>query len=559
DDGFGNFGVVFGTDINTGLCAFVPNISFDSWVTIGGDNTFDATMSVNSVWTNPADPLIGLAGPEPAESIYGIDGAWFTVNGNSAGIPTGPDNRVLLGQFTTDGAFGYKINLNIFDGGDDISGNLQYVASSDLDCGSLSGQMIDGSALGLIGGAAPCGDLTACNYFEGANPEDTDLCCYGICGCDDPLAVNYNAQTDCSTNQSCEYSYEVNVFNDLNNNEIWDNDELGIPNHPIELSNESTGFTNSEGRYFFTWTGGGSVTVSTEGSEIFPFLVGSDSEVLQGGSPEITSFALSADFPISDIEITAFGVSNTTYPCNDTFSIFLIMDATGNVDLDSMMIDLSLDPANNGIESLTNLSSFGSITVESLEGNNATVISNDIGYSYSFIQLEFNAPTEQFIGEIISNSFHVIGYSNGVIAAEDSLELEHEVTCAYDPNDKQVFPNGFSDDHYILPETELEYLVRFQNTGNAPATNITIRDTISEYLDLSTFQLASNTHEVEITLDSESREVQFFFPNIMLPDSTCCFDESIGMFSYRIEPFADLPFETRIENTAYIFFDNNPP
>ena len=45
----------------------------------------------------------------------------------------------------------------------------------------------------------------------------------------------------------------------------------------------------------------------------------------------------------------------------------------------------------------------------------------------------------------------------------------------------------------------------------------------------------------------------------MLPDSTCCEEDSHGLVSYLIRPLPDLDPGTVIENTAYIYFDNNPP
>ncbi|MCA0238181.1 MAG: SprB repeat-containing protein, partial [Bacteroidetes bacterium] len=36
---------------------------------------------------------------------------------------------------------------------------------------------------------------------------------------------------------------------------------------------------------------------------------------------------------------------------------------------------------------------------------------------------------------------------------------------SFDPNDKQGFPLGYGPEHYIRPGTELEYMIRFQNTG----------------------------------------------------------------------------------------------
>lgn len=105
----------------------------------------------------------------------------------------------------------------------------------------------------------------------------------------------------------------------------------------------------------------------------------------------------------------------------------------------------------------------------------------------------------------------------------------------------------------------MEYLIRFQNTGNAPAQSITIRDTLDTNLDLSTFQMMANSHSVITTIDENSREISFYFPDIQLPDSTCCEEDSHGLVSFKIRPYPDLAAGTEINNTSYIFFDNNPP
>ena len=138
-------------------------------------------------------------------------------------------------------------------------------------------------------------------------------------------------------------------------------------------------------------------------------------------------------------------------------------------------------------------------------------------------------------------------------------ELNMELTCAYDPNDKQVFPNGYYEPHYILDGTELEYLVRFQNTGNDTATTVIVSDTLDANLDMSTFQLMANSHSVNTVIYNETGIVDFIFNNIMLPDSTTNEPESHGLISYTIKPIEGLEPETVLNNTAYIYFDNNPP
>jgi uncharacterized repeat protein (TIGR01451 family) len=62
------------------------------------------------------------------------------------------------------------------------------------------------------------------------------------------------------------------------------------------------------------------------------------------------------------------------------------------------------------------------------------------------------------------------------------------VVCAYDPNDKYAEPAGYTEEHFITADQEIEYRIRFQNTGNLPAENIFIEDQLDlNVLDLSTF------------------------------------------------------------------------
>jgi uncharacterized repeat protein (TIGR01451 family) len=194
-------------------------------------------------------------------------------------------------------------------------------------------------------------------------------------------------------------------------------------------------------------------------------------------------------------------------------------------------------------------------------GENVAYFSFDQVNPYQLIcsQVQLLSPTVDFIGEFIETSLEVHAFFEGEeVAFADEIELE-ELTCAYDPNDKQVFPVGYSDEHYIATDTTLEYLIRFQNTGNAPATHVIIRDTIDDNLDLTSFQFLANSHPVFTTVRYESREVEFYFQNIMLPDSVNNEPESHGFVSFRIRPQADIPLLTELNNTAAIYFDNNPP
>ena len=132
-----------------------------------------------------------------------------------------------------------------------------------------------------------------------------------------------------------------------------------------------------------------------------------------------------------------------------------------------------------------------------------------------------------------------------------------ELRCSYDPNDKAVSPNR--PDSLALLDDYLLYKIRFQNTGNDYARNVSVLDTIDSNLDLSTFKLINTSHpEVLKVIMSEDNQVEFNFRNIFLPDSLTDLSGSNGHITYLIKPIEGLDELTPIENTAHIYFDFNP-
>ncbi|MBK9336065.1 MAG: hypothetical protein IPM98_05570 [Lewinellaceae bacterium] len=132
------------------------------------------------------------------------------------------------------------------------------------------------------------------------------------------------------------------------------------------------------------------------------------------------------------------------------------------------------------------------------------------------------------------------------------------VVGSYDPNDKQGFPVGYGPDHYVRPGTELEYLIRFQNTGTDTAFTVVIRDTLSEWLDPLTVRPGASSHGYRFDLTGAGILI-FDFQNILLPDSNVNEPASHGFVQFRISPRTDVPLETNILNHAAIYFDFNDP
>ncbi len=133
------------------------------------------------------------------------------------------------------------------------------------------------------------------------------------------------------------------------------------------------------------------------------------------------------------------------------------------------------------------------------------------------------------------------------------------VTGSYDPNDKTVSPVGVGPNGDIAAsETDLTYLIRFQNTGNGPAVNIMVKDTLSPNVDVNTFEMLSASHNYMIDA-LPGNVLRWKFNNIMLADSGSNEPASHGYIQYRIKRTNNNTPGTQIKNTAYIYFDFNEP
>ena len=132
------------------------------------------------------------------------------------------------------------------------------------------------------------------------------------------------------------------------------------------------------------------------------------------------------------------------------------------------------------------------------------------------------------------------------------------VQGAYDPNDKTGFPEGLGDKHYIERGEPVEYLIRFQNTGTDTAFNVSVRDTLSDWLDPASARLGVSSHPCRLQV-APNGALLFAFEQILLPDSNANEAASHGFVYFSVLPRAGLPKGAAIRNRAAIYFDFNDP
>lgn len=145
----------------------------------------------------------------------------------------------------------------------------------------------------------------------------------------------------------------------------------------------------------------------------------------------------------------------------------------------------------------------------------------------------------------------------------DNSELFHSTYCAqlrgaYDPNEKIVHPAGRTAQHLIDYEQQLDYTLRFQNTGTDTAFTVVIVDTLPSELEVGTLLSGAASHPYTFELLG-SGIARWTFANILLPDSNRNEPGSHGFVRFSIDHAPNLPPGTRINNAVEIFFDFNAP
>lgn len=181
----------------------------------------------------------------------------------------------------------------------------------------------------------------------------------------------------------------------------------------------------------------------------------------------------------------------------------------------------------------------------------------DLAYFSSRVKVA--VATTATLGDTLRSTVYVAP-ATGVTdpnTSNNTYIYSREVVSAYDPNMKEAAPSGKGKEGFIGRNTPMTYTIHFQNTGTAPARNITIIDTLESDLVASSFHMITSTHNAVVYL--EGNVLKFRFNNIYLPDSNADYYGSMGSVTFGILPVRDLVAGTEIKNRAGIYFDYNDP
>jgi hypothetical protein len=136
----------------------------------------------------------------------------------------------------------------------------------------------------------------------------------------------------------------------------------------------------------------------------------------------------------------------------------------------------------------------------------------------------------------------------------DNIDGHKEIVVgSFDPNDKTCLEGTVVSPSIVGDYAH--YLIRFENTGTFPATNIVVRDEIDlTKFDISTLTPTGASHSLVTRV--EGNVAEFIFEDIDLP-----FDDANndGYVSFKIKTRDNLVVGNSFSNTAAIYFDFNLP
>ena len=343
------------------------------------------------------------------------------------------------------------------------------------------------------------------------------------------------------------------VYDDVNDN-CANDAETGLSNMTAHITGsngiDATRVSNSDGE-FRVLLEEGTYQVDVSGPNNDFWEICNPSQTITVGSGLDTVFVdcgaeALVDCPYMTVDITA----PVLIRCFES-SLYVDYCNEGTITAEDAYIEVTLDSFFNYVTAIP--------MPTSQNGNVLTFDLGDVPISTcGTIQVEVEVSCDSDTAQLHCYQAHIYPDTTctTVLPRTNSEECQQNVG-SWDPNDKRAFPLGVGPTNDILPNTEVKYQIRFQNTGTFTAFNVYITDEIPEELDLSTLQVAGSSHPYHMEI--EGRLITFFFDDINLPHEEADEPGSHGFINFFIKQNVDLANGVEIKNDAAIYFDFNEP
>jgi uncharacterized repeat protein (TIGR01451 family) len=343
------------------------------------------------------------------------------------------------------------------------------------------------------------------------------------------------------------------IYYDVNQNGINDSTDFGLGQIQIFSTPQSDYvYTFSDGDYFLNYT-------DTPGTYVIQPQFLNNWSIIS----DSLSYTFNIDSTFQSLDSLDFGLYPDTlvtilhseltggFPrCNTITNYWININNEGTT-IPSGVIQLQLDDSISYVSSV--------IAPDSIIGQGLFWHYDSLRFfSQKYLIIKVQMPPFTSIGDTLTSTLIVTALDSlGNIVYSSADTLNQDLLCAHDPNDKNVLPKGSGLEGFISNNQPLEYLIRFQNTGNDTALTVIIKDTLDANLDWSSLKPIASSHDMQVSIE-QGGEALFKFENIMLPDSNVDFLASQGFVKFSINQKSNLLPHTQIRNTGNIYFDYNP-
>ena len=389
------------------------------------------------------------------------------------------------------------------------------------------------------------------NFSFGDNPNLSYICC------DEEKITKINNLViangqNCEVNSYCSFTpggkfYLLNGVNkyDTNNNGCDDQD-IKVPNIKYKITNgnnSGTFVSNSTGKYSIPLQEGTHIiTPILENPEYFEVTPPFITVTFPNTTDTITqNFCITPKGFLNKINITIIPLFPPARPGFDA-SYKIIWENVGN-QIESGTLNFTYDDTLLDYISATQTEDLKSDGIVSWYFNNLLPFEK----REITVTLKVNRPTDT----PAVNAGDKLYLTASIL--DNIFTLENTVVGSYDPNDKTCLQGD-----RVKPDMVgeyVDYLIRFENTGNYAAENVVVKDIIdTKTFDVSTLKIADASHEVYTRI--EGNKVEFIFENINLP-----FDDANndGYIAFKIKTLPSLVLGDSLKNLADIYFDYNFP
>lgn len=336
------------------------------------------------------------------------------------------------------------------------------------------------------------------------------------------------------------------IYVDVNQNDTFDLGDTPLPGYLVEMEGQRAYVaSNTDGHYAFDWRG------QPDSLRLTPFATGiavkpERHRIQQSGLQY--NFAVAADAFGADLalDITSTGPPRPGFP----FELVLSCRNDG-----TRAARAHLRFQKDHLLPWISFSELPNLIV----GDAAEWLLPDIqpGATHR-IRVQFRLPLEVPLGTLLYFSGQIETINLPDLDGSDNRQsYVLQVVGSFDPNDKTVTPAGNISPAMVASTQTLTYTIRFQNTGTYPAEFVRITDLLSSGLELGSLRVLASSHPCRWSL--QGHLLEFFFPDIWLPDSTNNEPESHGFVKFSITLRPDLRKGEAVSNTADIFFDFNAP